>query len=116
MATTAGSLRDRLQFESQKRVADGAGNFRSDEWEVQFVEKAEVKARVGGEAVIAERLQGRQPIEITVRYAFNTTRIETDWRAVDCRTGTVYQIKSPPVDRERRRQWLTMAAESGIAA
>ena len=109
----AGDLRDRLRFERRQKVADGAGNFQAD-WRKEFDRAANIKPLVGGETVIADRLQGVQPAVLTVRYDASTIRVTPDWRAVDCRTGEIYQIKSV-VDQDRKRAWLTMMAQAGVA-
>lgn len=84
------------------------------DWREEFERAAQVKPLVGSETVIAERLQGVQPAVLIVRYDARTVRVTPDWRAVDCRTGTIYQIKSV-ADQDRRRAWLTMMAQTGVA-
>jgi hypothetical protein len=46
------------------------------------------------EEVFSERLQGRQPIILTVRDCAASRLIASDWRAVDARTGAVYGVKA----------------------
>lgn len=113
--TSAGSLRDRIAFDSRIETDDGAGNVRG-KYSEQFVRWAEIKARFGGEEITAARLAGRQPVTILVRYdAMSTSRITPAWRARDVRKGTVYNIRAV-ADPDGRRQWLELLAESGAAA
>lgn len=113
--SNAGDLRDRLRFEQRAVLDDGYGNPVSGEFAEQFSRWAEVKPMRGGEDVLAARLQGTQPIMIRVRYDSLTKTITPEWRAVDVRNGTVYAIRTA-VDMERRRMWIEMMAEAGVAA
>lgn len=49
--------------------------------------------RGGGEAVAGARLQGREPVVLTIRDCAAARMITTDWRAVDQRTGDVFGVK-----------------------
>lgn len=111
----AGSLHHRLRFESPSPTDDGAGNY-TDGWTLEFEQSCGLKNLKGGEAVLADRLSGRQPVVITVRRSTRTRAIAPDWRAVDVRTGVIYQIKAPPADMDDRRLWLDILAEMGVAA
>lgn len=110
----AGDLRGRLRFERRTAAADDYGNVASD-FAAQFERAAEIKPIKGGEEVMAARLGGRQPALIRVRFDSETATIMPDWRAVDTRTGQVWAIHTA-VDMERRREWITMTAEVGVAA
>ncbi|MFG1432346.1 head-tail adaptor protein [Xanthobacter sp. V2C-8] len=115
--TTSGQLNRRLTF--QARVAlhggDGAGNFEAA-WVDQFTVSARVQPRFGGEAVLASRLTGTQPVTITVRRSTSTRRIAADWRAIDARDGAVYALTSPAMDPAEDGAWLEMMATAGRAA
>jgi hypothetical protein len=67
----------------------------------------------GGEDVMAARLEGRQPVVLTVRKSTDTDDITTDWRATDARTGAVYNIRT--VQPSEDRAWIDLLCESGVA-
>lgn len=112
---TAGSLKHRLRFEARSLTSDGYGNVEGD-FATVFTRQAQIIPLKGGEAVMAARLTGTQPIIIRVRRDSQTRQIEADWRAVDERTEEVYALKSPPTDMEDRGAYLDILAESGVAA
>lgn len=115
--TSAGDLRHRLGFFRRPIVSDGHGN---DEGEFpdapEFECSGRVQIRFGGEAVLAARLQGQQVATITVRRSSATRAVTTDWRIKDMRDGTIWEIKSGPVDPDDSRQWLDFLCQSGVAA
>ncbi|MEF2549999.1 head-tail adaptor protein [Aurantimonas sp. A2-1-M11] len=110
--TTAGQLKHRLSFRSPVSVPDGYGGT-TDGFAEQFVVSARRQFLRGSEAVQAARLEGRQPVILTVRRSPDTETITTDWQAVDAREGTAYQIRS--VEPTEDRAWLDMLCESGVA-
>lgn len=112
--TPAGRLTRRLRFESPAPVQDGLGNVEAG-WHPQFTVAAEVFARSGGEQVLAARLSGVQPVEITVRLSSATARISAAWRAVDVRTGEVFALVSPPFDLDGKRAFHKMLGQSRAA-
>ncbi|EJW12737.1 hypothetical protein A33M_1707 [Rhodovulum sp. PH10] len=109
----AGDLRERVRFEARAVGDDGYGNVRAD-WIERFSVSARIVSLRGGESVIAARLQGTQPVVITVRAEARTRAIATDWRAVDARRGTVYAIRGA-VEREGR-DYIDLTCEAGVAA
>jgi len=111
----AGRLRRRLVFQSRAQVDDGMGNVEGDFGD-QFSRWAEVKPSLGIETVNAARLQGQQPVDITVRQDNQTRTIASDWRAVDETSGTVYAVTSPAIDLQQDGAYLTVKAVSGVAA
>jgi hypothetical protein len=68
----------------------------------------------GGESVLAARLEGTQPVVITVRYCALSRAITTDCIAVDARTGAIYNIRTN-ADTLEKRQYLDLIAEAGVA-
>jgi SPP1 family predicted phage head-tail adaptor len=109
----AGKLRERVTFQKRMLQADdGYGNALT-----AFADVMTVWARItplrGGEGVIAARLQGTQPVLITVRHSTETAAITPDWRLVDARTGTIYNIRTAVAD-ERKAQ-IDMICEAGTA-
>lgn len=113
MTISAGQLRHRIAFDKRADVDDGYGNVQAD-WIEQFVISAGLRARLGGEAVLAERLSGEQPVTITIWQSNQTRRITTDWRARDVRTGTIFNIKSI-IDADDSRQQFDLLCQSGVA-
>lgn len=94
----AGALRDRYTF--QKRGPDANGDPLGD-WADQFTISAGTIYLKGSEPVMEQRLQGVQPVVLTVRDETRTRLITTAWRAVNARdTSLKYDIKgnSPAKD------------------
>lgn len=113
----AGDLRERIKFQSREDLTGNSpppGGFRNDEggWTDRFTVWARLKPLRGGEDVLAARLTGLQPAEITVRYSAQTASIATGWRAVDTRTGRTFAIKAI-ADFTERHQYLTLTVQSG---
>lgn len=111
-ASGAARLRHRITFAQRALASDGGGNTRSD-WTDQFTVAAGVEARFGGEEVMASRLEGRQPVTITVRQSDQTRLIDTDWKATDARSGKVYAVRSI-ADPDDSRAWLDILCETGV--
>jgi SPP1 family predicted phage head-tail adaptor len=110
----AGKLRERLKFQKRgEPVDDGYGNTVTD-WVDQFTVSARVKPRLGSEPIIAQRLQGVQPVTITVRASSDTRQIAPDWRAIDTRDATkVYNLRTAAADEKDR--FIEMLADDGAA-
>lgn len=117
MTTTSGELRHRVAFDRRLDVNPDApedlGNTQSSFVE-QFVVSAKVRAKFGGEAVVAARLQGQQPVTIVVRQSSLTLQIKEDWRARDARDGTEYAIRSI-TDPDDGGAWLELLCQTGVA-
>lgn len=110
----AGGMRARLRFERRGFADDGAGNaVEAGPFEAQFTRNARLVPLKGGENVIAARLAGRQPVAVEIRSDSDTRTITTAWRAVDARSGTLYNIGSI-ADLEQRGRWLTLMCEAGV--
>lgn len=103
----AGKMRERVTF--QQRGLDANGD-RLGDWEAGFDAAADMTWLRGTEAVMQARLQGRQPVVITVYEEDRTRAVTNAWRAVDARDTTrVFDIKS--VAPARRRGFLDILAE-----
>lgn len=97
---SAGELRHRVAF--QRRVettgsgeaSDKYGNALS-EWETVFECRARLQPRLGGEEVVAARLQGKQPYILTVRSSRLSREVTPAWRVYDVRAGMRPDGKSP---------------------
>ncbi len=111
---TAGNLRHRITFDKRAEVDDGFGNTQAG-WAEQFTVWAEVKAKLGGEAVTAARLQSQNTVNITVRASSKTRLIREDWRARDQSEGTEYAIRSI-IDPDDGGAWIEILCQTGVAA
>lgn len=117
MTLGAGDLRDRVRFQKRIAASDGFGNEEAA-WQDQFTRAAGLKFRAGTEAVQSARLAGRQPVSITIRSDSQSRLIETDWRAINARSGQVYNIRAvmdPEADTPRRGAWIELFCEGGVA-
>jgi SPP1 family predicted phage head-tail adaptor len=112
----AGDLRFRMRFDKQTvDNVDGGGSLSA--WTEQFTRWADVRPMRGGEGVVQQRLTGKQPVLIVIRYDDLTQMIDTAWRAVELRDGVpihYYDLKSV-ADMERQRLYITMLAVEGDA-
>lgn len=112
--TGAGELLERVTFSARGvAVDDGYGNVEST-FSDRFTAAARIRPRLGGEEVMAARLQGKNLATITVRYSSNTVQITTDWRAIDTRTGDIWNVRSPPINPDERKQFLEILCEKGV--
>ena len=108
----AGQLTESVAFDALDNVEDGYGN-RQQEFVEQFRIRAGYTWLRGGEAVVAARLEGLQPLIVRVRVCDDTNRIKPDWRMRDLRTATVYAIRA--VSRSLDRGFLDVLVQSGVA-
>jgi len=112
----AGGLRHRVTFSKRDAVSDEFGNV-STGWLEQFTVSANIIPRLGGEAVEAARLAGRQPVVIRVRASPDTRQISTDWKAADDK-GREYNIRTavdPLYGDAGHGMYFDMLAETGVA-
>lgn len=114
--TGSGDLRHRIGFFRRPVVSDGYGNNEGEfPAEPEFVCAAKVQNRFGGETVLAQRLAGQQTATITVRQSSVTSAVTVAWRAQDMREGTIWNIRSGPVDPDDGGAWLEFLCQSGVA-
>lgn len=106
----AGRLNERIHLERPKAHQNGRGGVEKG-WDRVFTTSAGFTRLRGGEQVIGARLAGVQPTVIKVRYSRKSAEITPEWRAIDARTGEVFNIRT--VVRARDRSWIEMTAESG---
>jgi head-tail adaptor len=113
----AGALRYRLTFAERDTVEDEYGNIGLT-WIDRFTVSGNITAKVGGEAVDAARLQGRQPVILTVRRSTDTRQVTTDWKATEVESGTEFNIRTsvdPFIGTSQHGLWFEMIAETGVA-
>ncbi|MGM4906259.1 phage head closure protein [Tardiphaga sp. 866_E4_N2_1] len=111
---TSGSLRHRIVFDCREEAEDDYGNTQSG-WVEKFAVWAEVKPKLGGETILAARLQSQNAVNITVRQNSKTILVQPDWRVRDVREGKEYAIKSI-IDPDDGGAWLEMLCQIGVAA
>lgn len=108
----AGDLYQKVAFDEPVTQSDGQGGTING-WSERFQRRAHYLWLRGGETVQAARLEGRQPLVITVRSDSGTRQITTDWRARDARSGAIFNIRGiVPSDN---RAFLEITVESGVA-
>lgn len=107
---TAGERRERVAFD-EIGEDDADGGIVAGVWTEQFRRWARVKPLRGSEPVIAQRLQGVQPVVITILSSVDTRTITTAWRARNLRTGDVYQIRAVTPDEKRKE--IDLLCEAG---
>jgi head-tail adaptor len=108
----AGELRDRVAFDAETTGDDGYGNTITGFAE-QFIVSAKIRYLRGTEPVLADRLQGVQPVVVTVRASDNTRTITPSWRARDVRSATVFNIRA--VTPSDDRHGIDLLCEAGRA-
>lgn len=104
-------LPDRISLDRRSSEQDGFGNF-IGEWAPAFSRWCAVRALRGTETVLAARLEGRQPVIVTVRSDPETDQIDPEMRATI--NGRVYNVREHPGLTEDRL-YLEFLAESGVS-
>ncbi|WAP67227.1 head-tail adaptor protein [Jiella pelagia] len=97
----AGLLNERIAFD-EKVATQGEGGGTVSGFAEQFVVAARRRYLRGGEGVQAARLEGRQPVVLTIRRSSQSQGITPEWRARDARSGVVYEIRSVEPSEDRR--------------
>lgn len=115
--TQTADLKHRLTFQKQTETPDNYGGSTSA-WSDQFTVWGQIVFRTGSETVIAQRLQGQQPVTVRVRYSANSKMIEPSWRIKHERGDGItdyYAVKSPAVRKDDDQGFLMMEAVMGAA-
>lgn len=112
-------LRETVRIERRAAVDDGYGNVISGGWSSTASPiYAEIKPMRGREEVLAGKLSGTMPFEITLRWrsdlAEGVDRLTTADRVVNVRTGETYNIRSIE-NPDMRNRWLLLTCEAGVA-
>lgn len=112
----AGKLRSLLAFQRRGEVEDDYGNVQVGKWGTAFTAHAELIPLRGGEAVMASRLDGRQPYVIRIRSSSQSRAVDASWQIVDARNESrVFAIKAI-VDPDNKNAWLDITATLGEAS
>jgi len=109
----AGQLIEFVSWQKRLPINDGYGNTEGT-FEEQFTSRAGYTWMKGGEAVIAARMEGKQPIGVRVRRNSNTLQIRPDWRMVDIDSGFIYAVHA--ITESPERGYLDVLVEMGVAA
>lgn len=110
----ASILRERVAWDKRGTVVDEYGN-ETGAFVEQFTSRANYTHLRGGEAVLAARLAGRQPVVVRVRSSANSRAIAPDWRMRDLGTGVNYAVRSVAPAENVGGFWLDILVESGVA-
>lgn len=109
---SAGDLVFRVAFD--KRIESDRGDgVTVGGWQEQFQCRAGLINLRGGEAVLANRLQGKRTQVFFVRTSAASKSVNTDWQVRDVRTGVAFNIREMTTSDDRA--WLDILCESGVA-
>ena len=108
----AGELRERIAFDEIAEDETSYGVAAGD-WDEMFRRAARIRPLPGSEPVIAERLQGTNPVEITTRSDSDTRTVTAAWRIRDVRSGVAYNIRS--VVPDEKSKYIRFIVEKGVA-
>ena len=107
----AGDLTERAAFDAPTQVPDGYGGQKSG-WSEAYACRAHFRYLRGGEAVQAARLEGRQPVVVTIRDSAAARGITPEFRMRDTLRGDVYNVRTVVPDG---RHWIELTCEKGVA-
>lgn len=112
-----------VRFDAPMSWDDGHGGVEQG-WDPQseFVARAHFRFLRGGETVQAARLQGRQPVVVTLRRDSDVMQITAGWRMRGDRlneggpddANAVYNVRTAPVPTDDRR-FVEVLVEGGVA-
>lgn len=114
----AGALRESVTFQRRGPVDDGYGNTATGDW-TNIPNAVGLPANLTplryGETVIAEGVQGRRVYLVELRYVDVLLGLLVTDRMIDARSGVAYSVKSPPVNKDKKRKYLELFVETGGA-
>lgn len=111
--TGAGKLRELVNFQNRTEEDDGFGNVTAGPYATVWTAPARIEILRGSETVIAGRLAGSQTVAITIRWQPAAATLTTDWRAVDARSGEIWDIAS--IEPDERKSFVNILAKTGTA-
>ena len=111
--TGAGELRELINFQNRTEEDDGFGNVTAGPYATVWTAPARIEILRGTESVMAGRLAGSQTVAITIRWQPAAATMTTDWRAVDARTGAIWDITS--IEPDERKSFVNILAKTGVA-
>ncbi|WP_026619114.1 head-tail adaptor [Ensifer sp. WSM1721] len=112
--TGGGDLREVIEMQQREWQDDGYGNGGYiGPFQTVFAAAARVQILRGTETVMAGRLAGKQTLALIMRWQPDFATVDTTWRAVNARSGVVYNIRS--VEPDERRAFVNVLVEAGVA-
>lgn len=109
--TEPGQLTRRVEFRQRSADANGTHN---GPYATVVTRDARVQPKFGGEAVLAARMAGQLPVNITVRRDTLTKAIDNSYSARDARQATiVWDITSATVSEDL--EWVEVLAVQRLA-
>lgn len=115
LVPTAGELRDRIRAQVRASSPNVGGVVRREWRDTTLARRARIVGRIGGETALAGRLDGSQPVEVTVRSDAGTRALTADHRFVGLagpHAGGVWAIRSVTVIGARG-EWLLFTCVAG---
>ncbi len=109
-----GELRHALRFERRINGGNVGGVVKYD-WEaLDGLDdiRAKVTPRLGGDEVIAGRVAGKVQYNVEIRSSQATRCLKNTDRAINTRTGEVYNLGQPIDPYKIQRRWLLIDATS----
>lgn len=107
----AEQFRQALTFQ-RRAAATNVGGVVQGDWEKIHACRAAVIPVTGGEDIIAGRMAGQARYSIWIRTCLDAKTIDAACRAVDDRTGQVYNL-GMPIDPEQAGRHLLIDAKAG---
>lgn len=101
-----------VAFDAPSPQSDGQGG-QEEGWTQAVSCRAHFRYLRGGETVQAARLEGRQPVVVTIRQSDAARSITPEWRMRDTRRHDVYNIRS--IVPSENRLYLELTCEKGVA-
>ena len=109
----SGNLNKRFAFQPPVETINDYGTVEQG-WGTAIERWTHIRFLRGGETVQAARLNGKQPVILTVRADPETKTFDTSWRAYDLEKPTIfYNVRS--VIETEDRYWVEVMAERGVA-
>lgn len=114
MPPHAGQLKHKLRFERRDAGTNVGGVVKAGWSPIDGLASvsASVEPTRGGEEIIAGRMASKVAYDIWVRSSATLRQLLASDRAVNTRTGEIYNL-APAIDTTSRRQWLFFQATSG---
>lgn len=115
----AGALRERVTFQRQGAgPGDGMGNKRGPFADIPDAVgiPADLTPLRKGEVVLAQGVQGRRTYIVVMRYTATLAALNVNDRMIDVRANTMFNVKSPAVNPDKKRKWIEIQVETGGAS
>lgn len=109
----SGDLREKFIIRRATLTDDGYGG-QTETWTDYLTCAASITFSRGGETVIAARLQAQQPAILRIRTSAAARDIKPTDKAVNARTGEVWNIREYPREARDNRGYLEMLVQSGV--